>query len=81
MALLLLTANFYDYRIILRLPNIMISRLVLNIRMFNTSNQETTKSGHGGLNLPASAIAQNRILGNIGATLDSDQWDAERVIR
>lgn len=53
----------------------MISRLVLNLRTFNTLSQETTTSGHGGLS--ASAFAQNRILGNIGAPLESDHWSAE----
>lgn len=53
----------------------MINRLVLNLRTFNTLDQETkgsTRNSHS-----AHAFPQNRILGNIGAPLDSDQWDAE----
>lgn len=53
----------------------MISRLVLNLRTFDTSDSESTISGRRALDAPA--FAHNRMLGNIGAPLDSDQWDAE----
>lgn len=52
----------------------MISRLVLNLRTFDPSNEAYSKSR---ASLPAPEFAQNRILGNIGAPLDADQWDEE----
>lgn len=55
----------------LSLPNLLINRLVLNLRLFNEA-PNAPSSGH----LPDLDFAQNRILGNIGAPLDHSQWDS-----
>lgn len=70
-----LCSHYWCVIVVTSLPNIMISRLVINLRTFDTSNHETTKSARSDLSAPA--FVQNRVLGNIGAPLESDQWDAE----
>ncbi|EIM81702.1 uncharacterized protein STEHIDRAFT_115077 [Stereum hirsutum FP-91666 SS1] len=55
-------------------PNLLINRLVLNLRMYQRPRYglNTTTKQHSNL-----AFATNRILGNIGAPLDPDQWDED----
>lgn len=55
----------------LSLPNLLINRLVLNLRLFDQA-PNAPSSGH----LPDLDFVQNRILGNIGAPLDHSQWDS-----
>lgn len=55
------------------IPNIMINRLFLNLRTFDLSDRAATKSSTRTFSAPA--FAQNRILGNLGAPLEQDQWD------
>ncbi|EIM79388.1 uncharacterized protein STEHIDRAFT_116583 [Stereum hirsutum FP-91666 SS1] len=55
----------------LSLPNLLITRLVLNLRLFDQA-PNAPSSGH----LPDLDFVQNRILGNIGAPLDHSQWDS-----
>ena len=59
-----------------RLPNILISRLMLNLRIFSNS-EEMGSRGH----LSELNFATNNFLGNIGAPLDgSAQLEAELEI-
>ncbi|EIM79377.1 uncharacterized protein STEHIDRAFT_116578 [Stereum hirsutum FP-91666 SS1] len=53
------------------LPNLLIGRLVLNLRLFDQA-PNAPSTGH----LPGLSFVQNRILGNIGAPLDHSQWDS-----
>lgn len=55
----------------LSLPNLLITRLVLNLRLFDQA-PNVPSLGH----LAESSFVQNRILGNIGAPLDHSQWDS-----
>lgn len=53
------------------MPNLLINRLVLNLRLFNDA-PDAPSTRH----LPEPAFASNRILGNIGAPLNHSQWDS-----
>lgn len=57
----------------IRLPNLLINRLYLNLRTWNLPL--TSVSNHSGLGEPA--FAQNRFLGNIGEPLDPDWWNTQ----
>lgn len=52
------------------MPNILVSRLFLNLKTF-----DDPKNGFSTSSLPPPIFAQDRLLGNIGAPLDSRQWD------
>lgn len=60
-----------------RFPNLLINRLVLNLRTFQRPRygRKTTTPKL----LDDLAFATNRVLGNIGAPLDPDQWDEEYI--
>ncbi|EIM83441.1 uncharacterized protein STEHIDRAFT_113570 [Stereum hirsutum FP-91666 SS1] len=53
------------------LPNLLVNHLYLNIRAFNRSHFTEHND------LPQHSFARNRFLGNIGAPLDPDWWDAQ----
>lgn len=58
-----------------RFPNILVSRLFLNLRSFQNPRYGLSSND---VQLPTPSFAQNRpngFLGNIGEPLDYDQWD------
>lgn len=57
----------------IRLPNLLINRLYLNLRTWNLP--PASVSNHSGLGEPA--FAQNRFLGSIGEPLDPDWWNTQ----
>lgn len=54
------------------MPNILVSRLFLNLKTFDEPKDGFTTSS-----LPSPVFAQDRWLGNIGAPLNSGSWDRE----
>lgn len=52
------------------MPNILVNRLFLNLKTF-----DDPKEGLSTSSLPPPVFAQDRWLGNIGAPLDSHQWE------
>lgn len=58
-----------------RLPNMLVNRLVLNLRQFGHAElgHPTSETEE----LPSIAFEHNRVLGNIGEPLDPGQWDLE----
>jgi len=57
------------------LPNLIINRLVLNLRSFPEPGQTTSLKTNVQLTVPV--FATNQILGNIGAPLDLASWMSE----
>lgn len=57
-----------------RAPNLLINRLYLNLRAINHQSDTVTPEHNG---MPEMAFAQDRFLGNIGAPLDPDWWNAQ----
>ncbi|EIM86080.1 uncharacterized protein STEHIDRAFT_111622 [Stereum hirsutum FP-91666 SS1] len=55
-------------------PNLLINRLYLNLRAINHQSDTVTPEHNG---MPEMAFAQDRFLGNIGAPLDPDWWNAQ----
>lgn len=52
------------------MPNILVNRLFLNLKTFDDPDEGLSTSS-----LPPPVFAQDRWLGNIGAPLDSQQWE------
>ncbi|KAF9060819.1 hypothetical protein BDP27DRAFT_1370200 [Rhodocollybia butyracea] len=60
------------------LPNLLINRFVLNLRAFSNRTIQHSSKGPSDISIPtlnALSFAENRFLGNIGASLDFNQWD------
>lgn len=55
----------------LRLPNLLVNRLFLNLRSFNRNNELRQSSA-----LPEPVFDRNRVLGDVGAPLDHGWWDS-----
>ncbi|KIK52739.1 hypothetical protein GYMLUDRAFT_250993 [Collybiopsis luxurians FD-317 M1] len=61
------------------LPNILISRLMLSLRVYETPEEMSRASqSAGGQQNSGLRFATNSFLGNIGAPLDSESIDEER---
>lgn len=66
----------YTVKLLFRLPSLLVNRLVLNLKTFDTSQPgDTSDTEH--LHSSEPVFAQNRFLGNIGAPLDHSQWDTD----
>ncbi|EIM79396.1 uncharacterized protein STEHIDRAFT_163755 [Stereum hirsutum FP-91666 SS1] len=58
---------YYNYA-----PNMLVNRLVLNLRMYDS--EELFPNPHLSTMVFADTSTEGRVLGNIGAPLDHDQW-------
>lgn len=56
------------------MPNLLVNRLYLNLRMMNVPPTPTNSKNN---NLREPEAVRNRVLGNIGAPLDPDWWNTQ----
>ncbi|KAJ3858383.1 hypothetical protein EV359DRAFT_69052 [Lentinula novae-zelandiae] len=70
------SSRYYQSREILILPNILISRLMLNLRTYSEPGNTTISQGQQ-TRVSSLNFASNQMLGNIGAPLDGGSFNEE----